>query len=386
MDFDPIPFERIRFFKAQVGLDQDCLQHVEPYRETFAASSRRFGDYFYDYFHGLANTRLVLMQHSPNRGLAQVLAMWFESLFRDRLGENFLSFLWHSGVRHVRMHLDQRFVNLGYAATRKFCQGLVDEHVPSGERRQVGLALDKILDFCVLVATDSFVSTSSRWDRAVMEGIAHQVRNPVTVIGGSMGRLLRRAEEGSRERETFQTVMEETRRLSRMVDDVSRYTGLFKKDPAPQAVSPSDLLADALKQLRGQRDISKVDLRCNEMEDAPPVLVDPAEGRVMVHCLLENAVEHCDQANPWVRAFQRPGPENGYWELVLENSGRSPDPAAMSELLSPFYSTRPDGTGFGLPIADLIARRNLATISLQGLPGGTGARVVILLPLAPEAG
>jgi len=69
--------------------------------------------------------------------------------------------------------------------------------MPNEERLPLMAAIDKKLYFCVLVATDSLVSVTSRCDRQVIEGIANQVRNPVTVIGGNIRRMLKQVERSS---------------------------------------------------------------------------------------------------------------------------------------------------------------------------------------------
>jgi signal transduction histidine kinase len=52
----------------------------------------------------------------------------------------------------------------------------------------------------------------------------------------------------------------------------------------------------------------------------------------------------------------------------------------LGKLFSPFYTTKAEGTGFGLPIAAEAARNNLGRIRLEPAKG-EGTRVVLTLPL-----
>jgi len=55
----------------------------------------------------------------------------------------------------------------------------------------------------------------------------------------------------------------------------------------------------------------------------------------------------------------------------------------MENLFVPFYSSKPLGTGFGLPIAELAARKNLGDLSLEPVPE-QGTRCVVKLPIPPK--
>jgi signal transduction histidine kinase len=51
----------------------------------------------------------------------------------------------------------------------------------------------------------------------------------------------------------------------------------------------------------------------------------------------------------------------------------------MEQLLSPFFSTKLKGTGFGLPIAQVVVRKHLGRLEIRPLPG-KGTSVVVSLP------
>ena len=57
----------------------------------------------------------------------------------------------------------------------------------------------------------------------------------------------------------------------------------------------------------------------------------------------------------------------------------------MENIFVPFFSLKPFGTGLGLPIALLAARKNLGDLYLEPADGN-GTRCVIRLPIPTEAG
>lgn len=378
----PMPLDRLRYFQDKVGLAAQELALVARHRQVFVARHQEFGTYFHDYFMGIPRTRLILEQGHPPRKLERVLGHWFARLFREDFGQEFLQYLWDSGLRHVEVNLDQRYVNLGYTVARQFCHQVASAHVPETDRQPLMAAIDKMLDFCVLVATDSLISVTARCDRQVIEGIAHQVRNPVTVIGGNIKRLQNQVDRSSPVYKAYQMVLQENMRLERMVQDIGVYNELFRGEPQPQAVDLSLALGAALERLKTTWDLKRFHLRLALDPGLTLVRCDARDLETMLHYLLENCLEAADPSDPRVEITTRLGGRDDFVELELFNTGRPPNEEELAGLFTPFSSTKPQGTGFGLPIASLAARRNLGTLSLAGgLHGGTVS--LVRLPLAP---
>jgi len=102
------------------------------------------------------------------------------------------------------------------------------------------------------------------------------------------------------------------------------------------------------------------------------VQCDARDLETMLWYLLENCLEAVEPGDPRVEIISRASGLDGFLELELFNTGRPPSEEELAGLFTPFNSTKPQGTGFGLPIASLAARRNLGYLSLAGgLQGGT---------------
>ncbi len=378
---NPAPIDRLTFFREQVGLGPRDLAIIQPHRAAFAARQTEFGQFFHAYFWGIPRTRLILEQERPPGNLGRVLGDWFGRLFSRELDDDFLQYLWNSGARHVEVNLDQRYVNLGYCVARQFCQRLAEELVPLEERPAVVAAIDKLLDFCVLVATDSFITLTSRCDRQVIEGIAHQVRNPVTVIGGNIKRLQNQAPPGSNVHLAYERVLSENRRLEKMVRDITVYNQLYQSEPQPQASDLAQAAAAALANLGRTWPLEDFHIRQEWDLDHRRVLADRHELETMFHYLLENSLEAAEANGREIGLFSRAAGLEGFVELEIFNSGQLPPDGELGGLMAPFHSSKPLGTGFGLPVASLVVRRSLGQLSLGPAPGG-GVRCLVHLPQA----
>ncbi|MFZ5584486.1 MAG: protoglobin domain-containing protein [Thermodesulfobacteriota bacterium] len=379
MSIDPVPLDRLHFFQDRVGLTSADLALVERHGRSFAERHPEFGEFFYEYFWQIPRTRMILEQGRPPRKLQYVLAEWFRRLFSEDFGPDFMQYLWNSGVRHVEVNLDQRYVNLGYCVARQFCQKVAQEALAAELRSEVTAAIDKMLDFCVLVATDSFITMTSRCDRSVIEGIAHQVRNPVTVIGGNIKRLQNQVEPDSNVYQAYERVLGENRRLERMVQDISVYNQLFQSEPQPRACDLAELAELALARLGQSWDLAQFIIERAWDPANRKVAGDPADLETMLYYLLENSLEAADRTGRRLALASRRAGHPGLVELEIFNTGEPPLASEINGLMAPFHSSKPLGTGFGLPIASLAARRNLGSLSLGPMPGG-GTRCLVHLP------
>jgi nitrogen-specific signal transduction histidine kinase len=165
--------------------------------------------------------------------LIAIWQRWFELVFREGLSQELLGYLWRSGLRHAESDIDQRLINLGYAFVRQFCQDVATAEVPSSERENVLVELDKLIDFCALIESHAFITATSQCDMEVVKGISHQVRNPLTVIGGNILRLKRKVTPGSPLEEIYDTILNENRRLEKMVVDVGVYSDMLQRAGPP---------------------------------------------------------------------------------------------------------------------------------------------------------
>lgn len=117
-----------------------------------------------------------------------------------------------------------------------------------------------------------------------------------------------------------------------------------------------------------------------ELRGGPLVTLDadPDQLEQMFINLLANAVDAslANGAHP-VHAFWKPSGSNV--EVVIEDRGKGI--ANSDNLFVPFYTTKPEGSGVGLALAQQIARAHGGEISLQNREDGEGARATVRLPL-----
>jgi signal transduction histidine kinase len=380
-DFQTIS-PKLRLFMEKINIHESEIEALDPFRPLFIAKKDEFADHFYDVFYKMADTRAILENEREPGFMKRVWANWFASLFRSRLNDEFLGYLWRIGTRHVEVNLDQRFSNLGFAVIRQFCHNIALTEIPHEKRDPILITIDKLIDLCLLVETDAYIENSLSCDIEVMREVADRVRNPAMIIGASIKRLQNKADADTREYKVYEMLMGENRRLEGMVHDIKVYMDIFEGEPEFQSVELESLIKSVLSDLRAESRFTGIGVEVDLDAKAGYVKGD---GRWLTHLfyyLIQNGMEAgCKTDEPCVRVTSRP--ENALpFNICIEifNSGNPPE-GDIEKLFSPFFTTKPGGTGFGLPIARLVARKHHGTLSIQSAEGG-GTVVAVSLPAA----
>ncbi len=377
----PVPYGRLLMFIDKLKLDEKDMDRLKSHARAFTEKKGEFAEFFFNAFFEIPETRMILERHEKGRLLKKIWEQWFESLILRGLERAFHNYLWQVGLRHVDIGLDQRFSNLGFSLVRQFCHGIILSEIPEGERTEISVIIDRLIDLCVLIETSAFIEASTRCEREVIKGIADKVRNPVTVIGGNIQRLKKKADPESTVYRVYEDLILETSRLEQMVFDIKTYNEMYERDPEYSFVLPEAAIRTALERLMPRVNELKVKVEMS-LGSSLFVKADRKDMDQLFYYILQNCLDAVDKENPLITINGRPGdtPPNS---IVLEvfNTGIPPKEEDLHKLFSPFFSTKPGGTGLGLPIARLALRRNFGNISVTPV-SSQGTKVTIVLPAA----
>lgn len=206
-------------------------------------------------------------------------------------------------------------------------------------------------------------------------GIAHDLRNPLTIVKGAAEALLRRAR-------TPEATVEHAEIISRGVDKADRAIQALIELGRPRRASTGtvplrDVAAEvqALVQVEGRRRHLRFafDVGDHTVQADRELLV-----QVLVNLLLNAAQSSPDKG--YVRLLARPlrlGGSAGV-AVAVEDRGRGLPPEVRRQVFTPFFTTRSGGTGLGLSSSRRLAAEMGGRLGLYPRTGG-GARAVLLL-------
>jgi signal transduction histidine kinase len=210
--------------------------------------------------------------------------------------------------------------------------------------------------------------------------IAHEVRNPLAVIVNAVAGLRRPG--GSKEDRAILLgiVDEETARLNRLVTDLLRFAR-----PVKIKRSAVSLVELARRSQAACRESHQIDVSVPTDPDLRTIWVDPGLFRVVFDNLVDNAC-HAMPGGGRINIVAGRNQLRGAPALRIQirDSGRGMTAEVLERAGDPFFTTRPSGTGLGLPIVQRILDAHGGALVLESDPG-LGTTVNLLLPLGnPE--
>jgi signal transduction histidine kinase len=211
--------------------------------------------------------------------------------------------------------------------------------------------------------------------------IAHEVRNPLAVIVNAVAGLRRSAVREEDRTMLLGIVDEEAARLNRLVTDLLRFAR-----PVSVKRSPVSLLELAHRsRSSAMMDGHQISVRMDETPELQTVWVDPSLFRLVFDNLVENACQAM-RSGGTVQIVVHRGQLRGEPAVKIEisDSGQGMEAGVRERALDPFFTTRPSGTGLGLPIVHRIVEAHGGEIQLDS-EEGRGTTVTLLLPLGPPS-
>jgi len=208
-------------------------------------------------------------------------------------------------------------------------------------------------------------------------GIAHELKNALSTISGYAQMLLGNARPGA-EQKRAAALVQEVEEMARVITDFLEYARPMPLEHRPVALDgviteQLDLFAERHPDIEFRRQLIPCSVSGEEH------LLKKA-----MHNLLLNAVQALDQSavkRVEVRLEALSGQLVRVW---IEDSGPGIDAKALGRIFTPFFTTRPGGTGMGLAVVHKIVALHGGAIRVQSEPGrGTG--VELDLPVAPPA-
>ena len=209
---------------------------------------------------------------------------------------------------------------------------------------------------------------------AMAAGLAHELRNPLASMGGSLQLLGDSKTFSGDEERLMRIVLREADRLNGLVTDFLQFAR-----PSPPMLHPMDLrlvIEETLTLFRNDPARRGVAIE-EQLEGALPVRADPGQVRQVLWNLLKNAAESMPAGGKVsVRAFVK----GGTVAVQVVDSGAGIDAAELPRIFDPFFTTKAGGTGLGLATVHGIVVGHGGHIEV-GSEAGKGTTFTVCLPL-----
>ena len=254
------------------------------------------------------------------------------------------------------------------------------------EMRNLGRRVDSLLedvDFAQnkLRKSREQMQMSEKWALTgkLAAGVAHSIRNPLTSVKirlFSLGRSLRLGDE---QREDFEVITEEIAHI----DSIARNFLEFSRPPklVMQDADVGDVVQSALTLMRHRLDSYGVEAKLMREGEVPRVNADPDQLKEVLVNLIVNACEAMPGGGRLDIRVEGGSinPPGAVAVIRLSDDGPGIPRSILDEVFEPFFSSKEEGTGLGLPIAKRIVEEHGGWITVKSQEG-QGTTFVLTLP------
>ncbi len=206
-------------------------------------------------------------------------------------------------------------------------------------------------------------------------GIAHEIRNPLAAIAGSVQVLKKSNALSPQEQRLMSIILKESERLNKSIADFLRFVRPQEKRAAEFDIAAS--LSETLDLLANSPEL-RTDHRI-ERSIVPPsytVLGDADQIRQVFWNLARNAVQAMSAGGTLKVTTET---SDDAYRILFADSGRGMTDADHRRLFQPFRTNFPTGTGLGMAISYRIVQEHGGTIDVASRPG-FGTTITVTLP------
>jgi len=213
--------------------------------------------------------------------------------------------------------------------------------------------------------------------------VAHQIRNPLTVIGGFARRLHEHGGHDEKELEYTEYIFSEAKRLERILANVLTYSVAAK--PKVVALDIRTILDDELRRF-GDKFGREHILAQTRYNDIPFLCADGEKVRIAVENLLSNAADAMPTGGKLLMEtlLERVNGDR-YFIIRITDTGGGIEEKDLAHLFEPFFTTKvaQQGIGLGLAITKRLVEDHGGFITVTSGPE-RGAAFSLYFPIHEE--
>ncbi len=196
-------------------------------------------------------------------------------------------------------------------------------------------------------------------------GVAHEIRNPLAGISGSV-ELLSQTTQGEDDKKLMKIILKEIDRLNNLITEFLEYAKPAKNptEPCDLNLILRDVLANVEHNARLRKDVKlNVDIELNATIKGFSDKLKQAFLNIII-----NSYQAMDKA-PQAQLDISLKKVNRYWSLRIKDTGSGMSEQTLKRIFEPFFTTKSKGTGLGLAVTHKILESHHAIIHVRSQVG-----------------
>ncbi|MFC0471609.1 ATP-binding protein [Halalkalibacter kiskunsagensis] len=206
---------------------------------------------------------------------------------------------------------------------------------------------------------------------------AHEIRNPLTGIKGLV-QLLSEKHKGEKEQFYFTVILDEVNRINSIVSEL-----LLLGKPTAQEITTynaNDIVEEILPIMESEANYKNVEILFHSTTNELPISCVKDHIKQVILNLVKNSLESMDNGGKLTILLEN---HNNICFIKVKDSGSGMSKDVIKQVFTPFYTSKTDGTGLGLPVCKRIIEGSGGNISIQS-ELNKGTEITIQLPLTIE--
>jgi two-component system sensor histidine kinase PilS (NtrC family) len=207
-------------------------------------------------------------------------------------------------------------------------------------------------------------------------GIAHEIRNPLAAIAGSVQVLKNSKALTPQEERLMSIILRESERLNKTIADFLRFVKPQERrdDEFDVAVS----LQETLELLSNSQELGPAHrIEWRIVPESFTINGDPDQIRQVFWNVAKNALQAMPEGGTLRVTASAAGRE---YRIIFEDEGRGMSEAELRFIFQPFRTRQPSGTGLGMAISYRIIQEHGGRIEVDSRPG-SGTTITLALPV-----
>jgi signal transduction histidine kinase len=209
----------------------------------------------------------------------------------------------------------------------------------------------------------------------LVQGVAHEIRNPVTTIGGFAGRLEKELKGQPKLLRYLAFILEESKRLENIVKQVHEFANLLSATLETGEIrSVLDQVIERFEPLTQRQGIT---LSYEIDKGLPHIKKDSAQLMVALTNVMENAIESMPEGGTLTLTAKQDG---DHILISILDTGCGIAQEDQDSVYDPFFTSKTQGAGLGLTMVHQIVMNHNGEIKIQSQEG-KGTRVTLTFPV-----
>jgi len=210
---------------------------------------------------------------------------------------------------------------------------------------------------------------------SLASGVAHEIRNPLSSIKGFATYLRERYRDNPEDLQVTDIMIQEVERLNRVIGQLLEFSRPLILNRKVAAIEP--ILRHAMKMIEIQALEKGVSLEVDFGRMVPDLLLDSDRMTQVFLNLTLNALNAMEKGGTLSLRVTQSGDRTV--RVDISDTGTGIGKEELGRIFDPYFTTRPSGTGLGLPIAQRIVEAHGGEILVSSEPG-RGTVFSVLLP------